>query len=224
MESLQRLSPVTFPAQAIESELRNGWQVVLAFAREDEGPWLIDLSHRPRWDIQDKSLSAITPFDLAVPSASGASRLQKGVMINRMNRTQASIWHLADDVPVDTLGREATDTTDATVFLALVGPHIFSVTEKLSALDFLTPGRSTPFLVQGPVAHVPCQLVVVDRGDGPPHPHAADRSGAILLTCSRGYAHDMVHTILAAGEEFGMRPAGENRFSQWLKAYQTRTT
>jgi glycine cleavage system aminomethyltransferase T len=47
-----------------------------------------------------------------------------------------------------------------------------------------------------------------------------DRSG-ILLTCSRGYARDMVHAILDAGAEFGIRPAGENTFNRWLMDLQT---
>ena len=43
-------------------------------------------------------------------------------------------------------------------------------------------------------------------------------AGALLLTCSRGYAADMVAAILAAGVDHGLRPAGEDRFSTWLAA------
>jgi len=39
-------------------------------------------------------------------------------------------------------------------------------------------------------------------------------NGALLLTCSRGYAHVMVEAILHAGAEFGLRPAGERRLAQ----------
>ena len=38
----------------------------------------------------------------------------------------------------------------------------------------------------------------------------------MLITCSRGYAHDMTHALLEAGEEFGIVPAGENRFTNWM--------
>jgi len=36
------------------------------------------------------------------------------------------------------------------------------------------------------------------------------------MTCSRGYAGSMTAAILDAGEEFGLRPAGENAFSGWI--------
>jgi hypothetical protein len=41
---------------------------------------------------------------------------------------------------------------------------------------------------------------------------------AVVVTCSRGYAHDMVHAIVGAGEEYGLRAAGEDRFLQMLSA------
>jgi hypothetical protein len=43
----------------------------------------------------------------------------------------------------------------------------------------------------------------------------SDKTG-ILMTCSRGYAYDMVAAILSAGEEFELRPAGERAFADWL--------
>jgi glycine cleavage system aminomethyltransferase T len=124
-----------------------------------------------------------------------------------MNRTQAAVWHLlnkATEMPVDS---PYTDVTESTVFLAIAGREVFSIAEKLSALDFADPQKRPPFLFQGPFSHVPCQVVTLSR-DG-------DNSG-ILFTCSRGYAHDMVHAVSAAGAEFNLRPAGEDRFRQWV--------
>ena len=43
----------------------------------------------------------------------------------------------------------------------------------------------------------------------------ADRCG-ILFTCSRGYARDMVHAVLDAGHELGLKPAGEEVFNRWI--------
>jgi hypothetical protein len=63
-------------------------------------------------------------------------------------------------------------------------------------------------LIQGPFAHVPCQIVVASK---------TEPQAGILLTCSRGYAQDMVHAIQAAGEQYHLRPAGERRFHDWLK-------
>ena len=77
-------------------------------------------------------------------------------------------------------------------------------TEKLTKLDFIDPALATPFVLQGPFSHVPCQLVCLGREGG--------KSG-VLFTCSRGYGKDMVDGLMHAGHEFGLRPAGENRFS-----------
>ena len=93
------------------------------------------------------------------------------------------------------------------MFLALFGKEIFAITEKLTALDFLDPLKETPFLLQGPFSHVPCQIVTLEKTPA--------RCG-ILMTCSRGYARDMVGAILEAGAEFKLRPAGEQTFRSWL--------
>jgi glycine cleavage system aminomethyltransferase T len=124
-----------------------------------------------------------------------------------MNRTQASIWHLMGEKPDGPEGPAFTDVTDVSVFLALFGKEIFAITEKLTALDFLDPLKQTPFLLQGPFSHVPCQIVTLEK--------TPERCG-ILMTCSRGYAAAMVESILEAGEEFGLRPAGENAFTGWV--------
>jgi glycine cleavage system aminomethyltransferase T len=102
-----------------------------------------------------------------------------------------------------------TDVSESTVFVALFGPKAFLVAEKLTNLDFLDPSKQTPFLLQGPFCHVPCQIVTLEK--------SADGSGGILLTCSRGYGDSMIHAIMEAGEEFDLRPAGENRFTGWLE-------
>ena len=34
----------------------------------------------------------------------------------------------------------------------------------------------------------------------------------------RGYGRDMVHSILDAGEEFNLQPAGETRFKNWISS------
>jgi len=207
--AIRRLSPVSFQAAPSETEERDGWTVVLRYENEGDGPCLTDLSHKTRWDVQAGRLDDIQPGGVAVPQSWNHSVLKNGLLINRMNRTQASVWHLkkvSPDMPPETA---YTDVTEATVFLALFGPHTFRITEKLSDLDFLEADGETPFLLQGPFSHVPCQTVVLERGK-------ADDGGGILVTCSRGYGRSMVHAVLDAGQEFGLRPAGERRFSDWL--------
>jgi glycine cleavage system aminomethyltransferase T len=205
---IKRQSPVSFPGKPVNTEIRDHWTVVLEYAAEGEGPYLFDLSHRARWDVQDADLSRFQPLGIGVPDMPGQCFFENGVLVNRMNRTQASIWHLSGESPVAPDGPAYTETTDVTLFLGLAGQNIFAVAEKLSALDFADPSKPAPFLLQGPFSHVPCQVVTLEK--------TTERSG-ILLTCSRGYARDMTHAILAAGEEFGLKPAGETAFMRWIE-------
>jgi glycine cleavage system aminomethyltransferase T len=71
----------------------------------------------------------------------------------------------------------------------------------------MSPDYVAPFLFQGPFSHVPCQIVTLNK--------TGEDSG-IVLTCSRGYGRDMIHAILDAGDEFNLKPAGENRFRNWI--------
>jgi hypothetical protein len=206
---IKRQSPVSFPGKPLETQMRDHWTVVLEYEAEGQGPYLFDLSHRARWDLQDEDLAGFEPLGLRVPDTPGQCIFESGVLVNRMNRTQASIWHLGAENPAVPDGPAYTETTDATVFMGLTGQDICAIAEKLSALDFADPSKSAPFLLQGPFSHVPCQVVALER--------TPERSG-ILLTCSRGYAQDMTHAILAAGEEFGLRTAGERAFMLWIES------
>lgn len=204
---IRRRSPVSFGAQPVKTEIRANWTVVLEYDAEETGPYVIDLSHRTRWDLQDADIAKVQPCGIHLPDAPGQCVFDKGILINRMNRTQASIWHLTGEKPDDPESPAFTEVTDVTVFLALFGEKIFSIVEKLTSLDFLDPLKETPYLLQGPFSHVPCQIVTLEKTPG--------RCG-ILMTCSRGYAGSMIASILEAGEEFGLRPAGENAFAGWL--------
>lgn len=209
---IKRQSPVSFPGKPLKTEMRDHWSVVLEYEAEGAGPYLFDLSHLARWDLQDADLLSFQPLGVNVPDTPGQCIFENGVLVNRMNRTQASIWHLDGENTAAPDGLAYTETTDVTVFLGLVGQNIFAIAEKLSALDFADPSKSAPFLLQGPFSHVPCQVVTLER--------TAERSG-ILLTCSRGYARDMIHAILAAGEEYGLQPAGETAFKRWIETVPT---
>ena len=209
MIEIERISPVIFKSTPVKTERRNNWNVVLEYSAEGDGPYLIDLSHKPRFDLQDSDLAAKTPFGIELPETPGSSILENGILANRMNRTQVSLYNLGgEDDPsiMDDFG--VTDVTESTLFVALLGNSIFSICEKLTALDFMDPARITPFLFQGPFSHVPCQIVTLNK--------EGDSSG-LVLTCSRGYGKDMIHSILHAGEEFGLKPAGEDRFTTWVR-------
>ncbi|MCP3872957.1 MAG: sarcosine oxidase subunit gamma SoxG, partial [Desulfobacteraceae bacterium] len=162
------------------------------------------------FDLQSSKLTAIKPFGLKIPEIPGNCLLENGILANRMNGTQVSLFNLdgQNDVsmPDET---EYTDVTESTLCVALIGKSIFSICEKLTALDFMDPQRKAPFLFQGPFSHVPCQIITLSKDKN---------SSGIVLTCSRGYGRDMIHSILHAGEEFGLKPAGEQRFINWINA------
>lgn len=208
MIKMQRVSPVVFKSTPVKTEQRDNWEVVLEYSGEGDGPYLIDLSHKPRFDLQDSNLAEKKPFGINLPNIPGSSVLKNGALVNRMNRTQVSLYNLDghnNSSKVDEPG--ITDVTEATLFVALIGKGIFSICEKLSALDFMDPERTIPFLFQGPFSHVPCQIVTLDK---------KGENAGLVLTCSRGYGKDMIHSILHAGEEFGLKPAGEDRFTAWI--------
>lgn len=209
MKEIVRTSPVKFKNTPAKQEKRDNWNVVLSYQGEKEGPWIVDLTHRTRFDLQDGNLAAKAPFGITVPESPGTTVVSGGFAASRMNRTQVSLWHLTGDVPALPDESAYTDVTESTVLLALMGEKVFDICEKLSALDFRDPKKKPPFLLQGPFSHVPCQIKTLCR-DG--------INAGILLTCSKGYARDMVHAILDAGTEYGLTPAGEDRFTAWVAA------
>ena len=212
MAEINRQSPVHFKVSPLKAEVRDNWTVALEYDDEGQGPWLVDLSHKSRWDLQDNHIGGQHPCNQAVPDTPGECTLADNTLTNRMNRTQASIYHLGAAAPAMPDFSGYTDVTESTVFLALFGPKAFFIAEKLTTLDFLDPAKNAPFLLQGPFCHVPCQIVTLEK--------AADGAGGFLMTCSRGYGDSMLHAILEAGAEFGLRPAGENRFGTWVQGLQ----
>ncbi|MBC8440619.1 MAG: sarcosine oxidase subunit gamma SoxG [Deltaproteobacteria bacterium] len=209
MKKLQRVSPVVFKSTPLKTESRDNWEVVMEYNGEGDGPYLVDLSHRPRFDLQDSNLAAQKPFGILIPETPGDCVLENGILANRMNRTQVSLFNLDADDTVSMPDEPGyTEVTESTLCVALIGKNVFSICEKLTALDFMDQLRKAPFLFQGPFSHVPCQIVTLNK--------AGDKSG-LILTCSRGYGRDMIDSILHAGEEFGLKPAGESRFAKWIK-------
>jgi hypothetical protein len=199
---------VKFATHPVKTETRDGWEVVLAYHGESEGPFLVDLSHVPKWDVQDADLTHIRPMDVAIPERPGDCILENGILINRMNATQAVVWHLLEAHPAIPQETAYTDVSDAYALMAVLGQEVFSLMEKVTPLD-LSPGtEAPPFLLQGPVLHVRCQVVLLGEKGG---------STAVLIACQRGYAQSMSEAFLDACTEWGLRPAGETAFRNWLK-------
>jgi hypothetical protein len=94
--------------------------------------------------------------------------------------------------------------------MALVGDNLARQGMRLEIYEdgckaiWIRP-KKRPFYCRAPFVTCPARWPVVSRDKA---------NGALLLTCSRGYAHVMVEAILHAGAEFGLRPAGERRLAQ----------
>ncbi len=208
MGSYDRKSPVVFKDFPCKTEIRGHWEVVLEYESEGNGPFLIDLSHISKWDVQDADLSGIKPSGVKIPPIPGQCVLKKGMLISRMNRMQAAVWHLLKQRSCDSQGIAYTDITDGFAILAVIGNGVFSLMEKVTYLDLCPPENDPPFLLQGPVLRVPCQVVVMEERGG---------LSGVLIACARGYGRSMAEGLLAADKQWGLRPAGEAVFLKWLK-------
>ena len=200
----RRRSPVASDANPAATEMRDGWGVVLRYQDEERhgGPWLVDLSHRRRWDYQDGRVATQRPMHLPVPAEFGRVGVHGPLVISRMNRTQVAIWHLGAGAPPTMPSETAfTETTDGHCMLAFIGLGVPAVLEHLTSLDRFDPGRAMPFLTQGPVLHVPCQVVTF----------AAD---LVVMTLARGYGETFAHAVLHSGALAGLRPGGEEGFQR----------
>jgi hypothetical protein len=202
MSAVFRQSSVIFDRKAAEQKVSSGWEVVLQFEGEGGGPWLVDLSHLRRWDYQHKDLGSQKPFDLDVPARPGQVLLRDGKIVTRMNRTQAMIVCLETGDSTEAQNAEGfTDLTDAHCMLAVVGPETQFVMEHVSNLDLFEPGRQMPFLTQGPIMHIPAQVVTLDVD-------------CVLMSFSRGYGQSFADAILHAASGCDLRPGGEGVFSK----------
>jgi glycine cleavage system aminomethyltransferase T len=187
--------------------VRNGWEVVLTYEDEATGPFLIDLSHIGKWDVQGEDLSSLRPSGLVIPEDSERCVFTDRFFLNLIKWNWATIWHFSQDMP-DFAGDFAfTNVTEAYALLALLGEEVFSIMEKVSALDLLSPEKKPPFLTLGPVLHIPSQVVVLAR--------EVDRA-AVLVGCPRGYGQAMAEALLDAGKEWGLGPGGEHLFTSMV--------
>jgi hypothetical protein len=208
MDNLKRLSPLKFGPEPEETEDRNGFEVVLKYKGESaKGPWLVDLSHCQRFDLQDGKVDKFNSAALPIPEGYGRTTVKDGLVVNRLNRTQAVIWALKGKAPNMPEGPSATDITDNQTAMALTGPDVFRILEKVCPLDLTPTGAEAPYIIQGPVMRVPAQIVVLEGVDDNP---------SVVLAFSRGYGPEMTEIILEAGEGMGLKPAGEKRFTEWF--------
>lgn len=206
MSTSYRHSPISFDTETAECIVHDGWEVVLAFADEGEGPWLVDLSHLRRWDCQHTELDSRTPFGLSMPAEPGQVIVQGERLVTRMNHTQAAIWSLTRSASPETdEAVDITELTDAHCMLAVLGQGVSGVMEHVSNLDLFRPDRQMPFLTQGPIMHIPCQVVTFS-------------TDCVLMTFSRGYGQSFAAAMLHAASGCKLRPGGEGVFTRALES------
>lgn len=205
--TIYRQSPITMPAQAAETEERGGWNVVLSYEAQGDGPWLIDLSHTSRFDYQDGPITGHQVFGLDVPEGMGECLVKDGWSINRMNGTQCYCWRLDGQMIDQPEGRAYTDITDSQALLAVLGTDPAAIMERASNLDLFSPARTAPFLTQGPACHVPCQIVTLPQADG---------LQAVVMGFSRGYGQAVAEGLLSDCGPLGLKPGGESVFRDHL--------
>ena len=204
METIKRYSPVTFAQTPTRTQERHGWEVVLEYENEATGPFLIDLSHVGKWDVQGEDLASLQPAGLDIPKDSEQCIVTNQYLINLIKWNWATIWHFSQDMP-DFAGDYAfTNVTEAYALLALVGTEVLSVMEKVTALDLSSLNRKPPFFTMGPVLHVRSQVVVLA---------SEVDSSAVLVACPRAYGQSMAEALLDGGKEWGLRPGGEDIFT-----------
>jgi len=207
-ENVRRYSPVHFAKSPARVQARTGWEVALEYEDEADGPFLVDLSHMGKWDVQGESLATLRPAGLVIPVESELCTLTEAYLINLIKWNWAVIWHFSPAMPDFAEHPAFTNVTEAYALLALLGKETFSVLEKVTNLDLLSHGRKPPFFLMGPVLHTRSQVAVLST-----------ERPAVLVACSRGYGQSAAEALLDAGGEWGLRPGGEDRFTGWLKGY-----
>ena len=202
-----RQSPVDFNMTPVETEIRNNWEVVLSYANQGAGPYLIDLSHISKWNFQGEEISKRQPAGLTIPQHHGHCSYQDKTLVGLVKWNWAMIWCFSEKDRGLSREKAFTDVTEAYAMMALVGKDIFSIMEKVTDMDLAVSRPTLPFLFLGPVLHVRSQVVVLEtRKDLP----------AILIACARGYGQSMAEALLDSGEGLGLKPAGEKVFMEWL--------
>lgn len=196
---------MALPKTPARTELRNGWEVVLEYEDEGTGPFLIDLSHIGKWDVQGEDLPSLRPAGLAIPKDSEQCLLTGDFLLNLIKWNWATIWHFSVDMPEFADEFAFTNVTEAYALLAMMGREAFSIMEKLTSLDLLSPERKPPFLIMGPVVHIRSQVVVLSRNE---------EKSSVLVVCPRGYGQSMAEIMLNAGREYGLNPGGEELFNK----------
>ncbi len=56
MKEIKRVSPVVLKSTPVKTKTTDNWEIVMEYEGEGDGPFLIDLTHKQRFDYQDSNL------------------------------------------------------------------------------------------------------------------------------------------------------------------------
>ncbi len=212
MQTYTRQSPLHFPLSPQETVVHKGWKVALSFPAEEAAPLaMIDLSHAAKWELYGAQLEGRRVGSLPIPTVPGGASVQAGLVVGLCRPSTALVWQLpGDDGLVSFDGVLVTETTDGWALLAMLGKDAARLFEKVSDLDLARRSDENARLVQGPVLDIPARVLVL---------YGNDMTPGLLLAVARGYGQSVADAMLDAGAEYGLRPAGENRFRRWLKKW-----
>lgn len=204
----QRLSPLHMKLPPHEVMEWKGWQVVSTYLGENpHSPLAVtDLSHIPKYTLQSRRLGSMHSGDKRIPERPGGVSLQKGIMITRLTPSECRLMVLDRTQEVQ-YGPEYTDVTDAFAAFALMGPRCLDALSKLSAVDLEGSRTSPPSAALAPLEEITCLFIYLKGRRGIP---------GLIVSVARGYGQFLLKAFTDAGKEWGMSPAGWQRFRAWL--------
>ena len=209
---MRRISPVHMPLGAEKTEIRNHFEVVLSYGKKTSNASVVDLSHVSKWEIETGNLDdAMDGTGLTLPSQSNKAALFPDRTLCRMTPSRALIWNFDGGEESLWLQESAfNDVTDGSALLFMTGQGLLSIMEQLTDVKLdLVNGDSLRF-AQCPLVGVPAKIVV---GINKIH------QMGMFVSVARGFGQSVIDTLLLAGKEIGLAPAGEEVFSQWLEKY-----
>ena len=206
---MKRMSPVRMPLEADKTEVRNHFEVVLAYGGETSGPSLVDLSHLSKWEIDGANPDEqLKKMGLTLPGKPGQAFLSDEKAVCRLTPTRALIWDFRDgEGDAWKEAKVSNDLTDGSALFFMTGEALLSIMERLTELDLKFKKDSNLLFLQGPVVGIPAKILL-----GMNQKHQT----GMFISVGRGFGQSLVDAILSAGEEADISPAGENIFFRWL--------
>jgi sarcosine oxidase gamma subunit len=172
-------------------ETRDGWLVAVKYADEPSpsGNALVDLAHRPTWELSGpevgQQLAELCGADVALRKIHSGD----GWQAYRLTPGRAILFGKIPSTPTGAL-----DVTGGWLSLALIGRDAERLLNKVTAVDLRERTMPIGGCCQGPIF-----------GVNPLFARFADRFELHICGDSAEFLWDV---LLDAGEEFGLKPAG----------------